>query len=112
MKRLDAFRLIALLAIIIVPVSLMAQRTAASISGTVMDQSGAVIPAANITVTEVTTGVPTAAQANGHGFYLISNLQPGAYKLHVEKAGFEGYERTGMWVRQVNRLRLQANCRW
>ncbi len=76
----------------------VAQRSASSLSGTVTDQSGAVIPAANITVTEITTGVSTTQQTNGQGFYLISNLQAGTYKLRADKAGFGGYERTGIVI--------------
>jgi hypothetical protein len=76
----------------------MAQRSASSLSGTVTDQSGAVVPTANMVITEISTGVSTTARTNGQGFYLISNLQPGTYKLHVEKAGFEGFERTGIVI--------------
>ena len=76
----------------------IAQRTAASISGTVTDPSGAAIPAAHITATEVSTGIQTQAQSNGEGFYVLSNMQPGMYRVRVESAGFETYEQTGLAI--------------
>lgn len=76
----------------------MAQRSAASLSGTVTDQSGAVIPGARVTVIETTTGVSTVVQANGHGYFVVSNLEAGTYAVHVERAGFQGYVRTGVEI--------------
>jgi len=77
-----------------------AQRTAASISGTVTDPSGAAIPGAHITATEISTGIQTQAQSNGEGFYVLSNMQPGTYRVRVESAGFESYEQTGLASRE------------
>ena len=79
-----------------VPVA--AQRSTATLSGTVTDQSGAAIPSAHIVVTEITTGVATTAQANSQGLYVIPNLQAGTYKLNVESAGFQRYEQTGIEI--------------
>ncbi len=98
MTRLKALLQVACLSVFCMCLPAVAQRSASSLSGTVTDQSGAVIPGANIVVTEITTGVSTSAQSNGQGFYLISNLQPGTYKLHMGKAGFESYQRTGIVI--------------
>ena len=96
LKEFNTFLIAACLMALCMSVPVAAQRSAASLSGTVTDQSGAVIPAAHITVTEVSTGVSTTAQANAQGYFVVSNLNAGSYKLHVEKAGFESYERTGI----------------
>ncbi|MGA8731324.1 MAG: carboxypeptidase-like regulatory domain-containing protein [Terracidiphilus sp.] len=98
MTKLNAFLLVTCLSMLCMSAPLVAQRSAASISGTVTDQSGAVIPGALVTVTEITTGVSTTAQANGQGFYVVTNLQAGTYRVHVESAGFEKYERTGIEI--------------
>jgi len=46
------------------PAMLMAQRTTATISGTVTDQSSAMVPAAQVTAVEKSTGASSQAQAN------------------------------------------------
>ena len=82
--------------------ALMAQRTTATISGTVTDQSSAMVPAAQVTAVEKSTGASTQAQANSEGFYVLSSLLPGEYRLRVEKEGFQAYVQEGVIV-QVNR---------
>jgi len=96
LKEFNTFLIAACLTALCMSVPVAAQRSAASLSGTVTDQSSAVIPKAHVTVTETATGVSTSAQANEQGYFVVSNLNAGSYKLHVEKAGFEGYERTGI----------------
>jgi len=59
-----------------------------AISGTVQDPTGAVIPDATVTATDVGTGVPTTRTSSGSGYYLISPLIPGEYKITVTAAGF------------------------
>ncbi len=61
----------------------------ASIQGTVMDPSGAVIPGATITVTNQATNVARTTQSNANGFYNVTSLPPGAYTVAVKAAGFE-----------------------
>jgi len=63
-----------------------------------MDQTGAAIPAAHIVVTETATGASTTVQTNGQGYYVVSNLEAGTYKMHVEGGGFAEYERTGIEI--------------
>lgn len=61
----------------------------ASIQGTVMDPSGAVIPGATITVTNQATNVGRTTQSSANGFYNVTSLPPGAYTVAVKAAGFE-----------------------
>ncbi len=96
MTRLNTLLLVTCLSAFCISLPAVAQRSASSLSGTVTDQSGAIIPAARLTATEVATAVSTTVQTNGQGYYLIPNLQPGTYTLRAEKASFEGYERTGI----------------
>ena len=73
----------------------------AQISGTVTDQSGAVLPGAEITATQTETGLARNAISNETGSYVLPNLALGPYRLEVSLPGFRTYARTGI-VLQVN----------
>jgi len=60
----------------------------ASLGGTVMDETGAVIPGAVITVTGNDTGVTSQATANATGSYQFPSLQPGSYRVSATTPGF------------------------
>ncbi len=92
----------ACLALIAVSLPVFAQRTTSSISGTVTDPSGAVTPDAQVQATNVSTGASTRASSNADGFYVLSNLAPGNYRLRVEKTGFQVSQQDGI-VLQVDR---------
>src|SRR5580700_9612572 len=68
----------------------LAQGTASSLSGVVTDASGAVIPGANVTVTNIGTNVAKTVHTDGVGHYLVTDLTPGSYSLLVDASGFEG----------------------
>jgi hypothetical protein len=59
------------------------------ISGTVTDQSGAVVPDAKVTITNTGTNVVHTSATTSVGTYLITDLNPGAYNVKIEKAGFQ-----------------------
>jgi hypothetical protein len=82
--------------------ALLAQLTTATISGTLTDPSGAVVPDAQVTAVEMSTGVVTRAAANSAGFYVLTGLAPGQYRVRVEKAGFQASVQEGIVV-EVNR---------
>ncbi len=60
-----------------------------SIFGTVSDKSGAVVPNANITVTDVAKGTSVTAQTNGSGEFRVQHLIPDTYRVDAESAGFD-----------------------
>ena len=60
----------------------------ASVTGTVVDGSKAVVPGVTVTATNVATGVPTAGVSDDAGRYRLQNLSPGTYKVQAELAGF------------------------
>src|SRR5437660_4139646 len=70
------------------PLAAFGQTAMATLSGTVLDQNGAFVPAANITVTEVATGVQRTATTNDQGNFSIPLLKPSTYLLQVEHPGF------------------------
>jgi carboxypeptidase family protein len=81
-------------------VGVWAQATA-QISGTARDQSGAVMPGVEVTVTQTETGIARNAVTNETGFFLLPNLALGSYRLEATLPGFRTYTQTGI-VLQVN----------
>src|SRR6266481_2611309 len=65
-----------------------AQTESATMSGTVMDRSGAVVADAKIEVTNSDTNVKTATTTNKSGIYVVTGLRPGRYRMAVAKEGF------------------------
>ena len=88
----------------------LAQSTTGTISGNVTDASGAGVPSAKVTATEVATNVTRSVQSAPDGSYSILFLPIGAYKVDVNAAGFKKFEQTGI-VLDVNRnARADAAC--
>src|SRR5262245_54184083 len=77
-----------------------AQATA-QISGSVSDQSGAVLPGVEITATQTETGVARTNITNETGRYALPNLPLGPYRLEASLPGFRSFVQTGI-VLQVN----------
>jgi Carboxypeptidase regulatory-like domain/TonB dependent receptor len=67
-----------------------------SISGTVTDSSGAVIPQATVTVTETATGVAHTSVTDGNGLYQVPVLPVGTYTIEVKVSGFRTAVRPGI----------------
>lgn len=66
-----------------------AQSGGGTISGTVTDVGGAVVPSATVVARNVATGVETTKQTSESGTYTITPLPPGEYKITVTAAGFQ-----------------------
>ena len=66
-----------------------AQVINATLSGTVTDATGALIPGVEITATETETGVVSATLTNESGAYQFPSLQPGPYRVAAALAGFQ-----------------------
>ncbi|MDX1978950.1 MAG: TonB-dependent receptor [Bryobacteraceae bacterium] len=88
----------------IAAVALYAQN--AQITGRVTDPTGAVVPGADVTVTNVDTGDKRTAASNEQGYYTVLFLIPGNYQVQMQKQGFRAAARTGLrlQVDQVARL--------
>lgn len=86
----------------------LAQVAGGSISGTVQDVSGAIIPGASVTVRNMATGVRESTQTNSKGFYVFPVLPVGRYDLHIYHPAFKPYDRTGVII-DVN-TKLQADA--
>ena len=73
-----------------------AQYTTASLGGTVVDESGAAIPSAVVTVKSPTTGFTQKVESDSSGAFLFSRLPIGSYELTSELNGFTSYRQTGI----------------
>src|SRR5713101_3907724 len=69
-------------------VAVHAQAPTGTISGTIKDESGAVIPNAAVTVANKATGALRSLTANTEGLYSAPALPPGDYEVRVEMQGF------------------------
>ncbi len=81
---------------------------AGSISGTVRDTSGAVVPTATVQATEIDTGVEQQVTTGGRGFYSFPALLTGRYNISIEKTGFQPYRRTGIAIDAGNSRLIDA----
>ena len=88
--------MLSLLLLLALPAALIAQGTSATVTGFVTDVSGAKVPAATVTFTNVETGVVGTTTTNGVGLYRITGLLPGSYRSTVAKQGFKTEIREGI----------------
>lgn len=67
---------------------LLAQAPTGIIAGTITDESGAVVPNANLTITNKATGGPRSVATNADGFFSVPALPAGEYEVRAELKGF------------------------
>ena len=82
-----------------------AQFERASISGTVTDEQGGVIPGATVTATSLQTNQTDVAVSDGSGYYNFPTLAPGQYSITAELQGFKkttAQQRAGRRVRSLH----------
>lgn len=82
--------------VLIGPVNTFGQSGRGSISGSVMDPSGAVVPGAKIVITSIDTGQSREAVSVDNGTYVIPLLPVGNYKATCSHEGFQTETRTGI----------------
>src|SRR5665213_2387238 len=73
-----------------------AQVVGATLTGAVTDASGATIPAAQLSIKNVATGVTRDLTADSAGFYTAPDLLPGGYTVTVTAPGFSTLVRSGL----------------
>ena len=82
--------------ILLLGVAAYSQVTTATISGTVNDSTGAVIPGATVALRHVDTGSSRTVSTGTEGRYRASQLSVGSYEVTAESAGFQTIVRTGI----------------
>ena len=79
-------------------VPMFSQTTSGRILGSVTDQSGADVAGAAVVVTDVQRGTTRAVATDDSGNYVVTQLQPGVYKVRAEAKGFKTVERPNIVV--------------
>ena len=89
--------------------SAFAQTGAASITGLLVDQSGAAAPGVTVTATNQATNVPYTAVSNNAGNYSIQSVPVGTYVVKAELSGFKTATTKpfGLEAKQIARLDLK-----
>ncbi len=78
--------------------SLQAQVAGGTLSGTITDASGAVVPTAEVVIKNSATGITTTVKTNTEGIYTAPNLLPGSYEVAVSAAGFDTEIKKGIVI--------------
>ena len=84
----------------------IAQVATSEISGTITDTTGAVIPGAKVTATNVATNVAHQTTADPAGHYIIPLLPPGDYTVTVEAGGFRTLIQSGISLQIAQQAKL------
>jgi hypothetical protein len=87
---------------------LMAQSERGTITGTVRDATGAVVPGATVRVTNVATNVTLDTTSNLSGDYTVPGVPVGSYNVRVEKQGFRAFVLSGITVDAATSVRADA----
>ena len=94
-RNLPLLSLLAILISYVIPQA-VAQDTAAQLSGTVMDASGAAVPHAHLTISNDGTGMTKQTDSDDTGGYVFRGLPPGVYSLSVSADGFTAFVQKGL----------------
>jgi Carboxypeptidase regulatory-like domain len=73
-----------------------------TLTGTVTDKTGAVMPNVAVTLTDQSTGQVRTATTNAQGDYLVNNALPGTYTVSVQQQGFAGFTQKNVTI-EINR---------
>ena len=100
-----------LLAVALIPWLAMVAHadTVGGISGTVTDQTGAVIPDTTVTALNLDTTTQQSTKTNGNGFYNFTALPVGRYEIEILREGFQPYKRTGLVIDVNSQLRADVS---
>ena len=97
-----------LLAGLMIPAHASAQVSTGTVTGTVKDGQGGVIPGATVTLTNERQGTALApAVTSSTGDYVFPNVPTGTYTVEVTMSGFASSKRTGVAVSAGDRVSLQ-----
>ena len=77
-----------------------AQQLTATLSGTTTDQTGSIIPNAQVEVQNQASGDIRRTVSNGDGVFTVSALQPGTYTVTISATGFNSWQQKGITLNQ------------
>src|SRR5215472_778451 len=94
------------------PVRLPAQTTQGSVSGRVVDRStGQALPGARVIAIQLTTSFSSSTLSDAGGFFSLSALSPGTYRLRVEREGYQPQESYGQELAVASTLQIDFSLR-
>src|SRR5712672_3304537 len=101
----------AVLLLVFVAAPLLSQSTNATISGTIQDATGGLIPGVTLTATNTATGVVSTVLSNESGAYSLPSLLPGLYKLSADLSGFQSQSYTDVRLGSGDQIRLNFSLK-
>lgn len=104
---------LALLSLVLVSARAGQVAANATLAGRVLDETGAVIPGARVTVRNMATNVARVVQTDEDGYFQIAALPPSSYEIVVEREGFQPYKRIvelTVGAREVLEVRLRVGA--
>src|SRR6266849_4508587 len=102
------FQTAVLAALFLGPADLSAQTVTGSITGSVVDPAGEVIPGVTVAVISESTGATRETVSNGRGDFTFDALTPDVYTFVVQLSGFKKYERRRVHLEPSDHLSLGA----
>jgi hypothetical protein len=97
-----------LLSLILLHSTATAQTNRAQVEGLVTDMTGAVVPAAVVTLTNVSTGVTTVRKTSDTGLYVFDLVNPGIYTLSAQAPGFPPFTQPNFQVQSGGDVTINA----
>jgi hypothetical protein len=88
-----------------------AQSPTATLAGTVLDESGAVMPSVRVTVLNLGTALQRHATTNDEGYFAIPLLPPGSYNLTAQQTGFATLEVRDVMLNVNDQLALRIRLK-
>src|SRR6204780_3008733 len=85
-----------LLVLVLLASNGFAQQLTGTLSATVTDSAGAVVPNAKVTMRNEASGDVRTTVSNGSGYFTITAVQPGTYSVSIEAPGFKTWEQAGI----------------
>ena len=97
--------------VLISNLAMWGQLTRGSLTGTVTDQSGAVVPGVGVKATNTQTGVSRETVTNDAGVFRMPGLEPGTFLVEFTKAGFEASKVGGVEIKTTQEVTLNPQLK-
>ena len=98
MRKVECKFLWVLCAMVLISSAAWGQAARGTLTGTVLDQSGARVPAAQVSLTNLATNARWKSVSSDSGVFAFHELPPGTYDLTINVAGFQNYVQKGITI--------------
>ncbi len=105
---MKAMKMRLLVAALLAAISGFSQSDRGTVTGTVVDQAGALVPGAEVILSNIETGLEQRTQTTATGNFTLVQVPAGLYSLSVGKEGFRRYLQTGIRVQVAQTVRIDA----